>query len=173
MKIIELFWVFLQIGAVSFGGGYSILKTIMHYVVENKDWLTPEEFAEIVAISQSTPGPIGINAATFVGYKVAGILGSFVATLSSILVPVVLSLLMILLLKRYAKSRIFIIMLDSAKPVVMALIFSAAFSFLKVSSQSITTVVLSILAFLILLFTKVDQILVFLIFGILGYVFLR
>ncbi len=173
MKIIELFLVFLQVGAVSFGGGYSILKTIMHYIVDTKNWLTPEEFAEIVAISQSTPGPIGINAATFVGYKVAGVLGSVIATLSSILVPVVLSLLMFLVLKRYAKSKVFNKMLNSAKPVVMALIFSAAFSFIKVSSQSIITILLSIFAFLILLFTKVDQILLFLIFGLLGYVFLK
>lgn len=173
MKILELFWVFLQVGAVSFGGGYSILKTIMHYVVESKGWLTPEEFAEIVAISQSTPGPIGINAATFVGYKVAGVVGSFVATISSILVPVTLSLLMVLLLKRYAKSKVFDKMLSSAKPVVMALIFSAAFSFLKVSGQNVSTIIMSVLAFLLLLLTKIDQIYVFVIFGILGYVFLR
>jgi len=77
---IELFLTFLQIGAVSFGGGYSILKSISHYVVDVNKWITLDEFNDIVAISQSTPGPIGINAATYVGYKVAGVFGSLLAT---------------------------------------------------------------------------------------------
>lgn len=80
MGLLRLVATFLQVGAVSFGGGYSVIKTIGHYVVDVNKWLTLDEFNEIVAISQTTPGPIGINSATYVGFKVGGYLGAFLAT---------------------------------------------------------------------------------------------
>jgi len=103
---LELFLTFLQIGAVSFGGGYSILKSISHYVVDVNKWITLDEFNDIVAISQSTPGPIGINAATYVGYKVAGVFGSILATSSVVLVPITLSLIMYSLYRRHSENEI-------------------------------------------------------------------
>ena len=80
----QLFFSFLQIGAFSFGGGYAAMPLIQSQVVELHHWLTLSEFTDLVTISQMTPGPIAINAATFVGEKVAGFSGAVMATLGCI-----------------------------------------------------------------------------------------
>ena len=80
--IIQLFISYLKIGFFGFGGGYAMLSLIHSEVVMNNGWLTNSEFADIVAISQMTPGPIAINSATYIGYEVAGIAGSVVATIA-------------------------------------------------------------------------------------------
>ena len=89
----QLFLAFLQIGAFSFGGGYAAMPLIEAQVVNQYGWLTPNEFVDIVTISQMTPGPIAINAATFVGQRVAGLGGALVATLGCILPSCILVLL--------------------------------------------------------------------------------
>ena len=77
----QLLWVYLKIGIFGFGGGYAMLSLIQHEVVEKNQWLTSQEFTDIVAISQMTPGPIGINSATYIGYTATGsIWGSVIAT---------------------------------------------------------------------------------------------
>ena len=77
----QLFYVFFKIGLFGFGGGYAMLSLIQHEVVERYSWLSATEFTDIVAISQMTPGPIGINSATYVGFSATnGVLGSLVAT---------------------------------------------------------------------------------------------
>jgi len=68
----QLFYSFLKIGIFGFGGGYAMLSLIQHEVVENQQWLSNQEFTDIVAISQMTPGPIAINSATYIGYTVSG-----------------------------------------------------------------------------------------------------
>ena len=68
MIILKLFLVFLKIGIFAFGGGYGALSLIQHEVVEKNNWMSPSEFTDIVAISQMTPGPVGINCATYTGY---------------------------------------------------------------------------------------------------------
>ncbi len=81
----RLFLTFFRIGAFTFGGGYAMIPLIQKETVEKKGWLSDEEILEIIAIAESTPGPIAINAATFVGYKTAGIPGSFMATFGVVL----------------------------------------------------------------------------------------
>ena len=83
--LISLFITFMLIGVSAFGGGYAVMPLIQNYIVENQAWITMNELADITSISQMTPGPIFINAATFVGIKVAGHLGGLVATVGSVL----------------------------------------------------------------------------------------
>lgn len=85
MILVELFLSFFQIGLFSFGGGYAALPLIQNQVVELHAWLTQAELSDLITISQMTPGPIAINAATFVGTKLAGIAGAIVSTLGCIL----------------------------------------------------------------------------------------
>ena len=85
MKLLTLFFSFLQIGAFSFGGGYAALPLIQHQVVDLYHWLTMNELTDLITISQMTPGPIAINAATFVGLKIDSFYGAIVATLGCIL----------------------------------------------------------------------------------------
>ncbi len=84
-KALQLFITFFKIGAFTFGGGYAMIPLISKEVVENKKWITDDDILEIIAIAESTPGPIAINSATFVGYRVCGFWGSFFATLGTVL----------------------------------------------------------------------------------------
>jgi len=99
---LSLFWAFFKIGLFSFGGGYAILAMVQQEVVANNAWLTQSEFTDIVAISQMTPGPISINAATFIGYRQAGIPGSLLCTFGVILPSL---LLMLVITLSYVKLR--------------------------------------------------------------------
>lgn len=93
-----MFITFVKVGLFSFGGGYSILAMLQQEIVTNHNWLSADEFANIIAISQMTPGPIAINAATFIGYERYGILGSILCTFGVILPS---SIVMVVLTKTY------------------------------------------------------------------------
>ena len=80
-----LFLSFFKIGLVTFGGGYAMIAIIERDLVEKKKWITHEEFLDVIAIAESTPGPLAINSATYIGYKIAGVLGSAFATLGVVL----------------------------------------------------------------------------------------
>jgi chromate transporter len=100
----ELFWVFCKIGAVTFGGGYAMISLIQDEVV-GRQWCSTAEFADMVSISQMTPGPIALNTATYVGKITAGIPGALVATFGLVFPALILSSLAILFLDRVKKSR--------------------------------------------------------------------
>jgi chromate transporter len=90
---IKILYVFLKIGLFSFGGGNAILPLIRQEAVTSNGWLTSREFTDLVAVSQATPGPIAINGATYVGYKVGGILGSILATIGVVLPTFIIMLI--------------------------------------------------------------------------------
>jgi chromate transporter len=96
VTLLELFIEFLKIGAIMFGGGYGGISLYYKELVELKGWISDQEFVEILGIAESTPGPIAINSATWVGYKLGGIPGSILATLGVITVPylVIMSIVM-------------------------------------------------------------------------------
>lgn len=93
MIYLQMFLTFMKIGLFSFGGGYAILAMIRQEVVINNAWLTQAQFVDVVAISQMTPGPIAINAATFIGYQKGGIVGSLLCTLGVIFPSLIIMLL--------------------------------------------------------------------------------
>ena len=78
----ELFWTFLKIGAFTFGGGYAMVALLEHEFVEEKQWITREEFLDMVAIAESTPGPVAVNSATYLGYRMSGVAGAGLSTLA-------------------------------------------------------------------------------------------
>ena len=100
MLLVKLFVTFFKIGLFSFGGGYGMLSVIQGEVVTRYSWLTMSEFTDIVAISQITPGPIAINSATYVGYKICGFFGSLAATVSVVLAPFTIIYLIIPLISQ-------------------------------------------------------------------------
>ena len=101
MIYLQLFFSFLQIGAFSFGGGYAAMPLIQEQVVSQHGWLTLDAFTDLVTISQMTPGPIAINAATFVGTQVAGPIGSIVATLGCVLPSCIIVTLLAFIYMKY------------------------------------------------------------------------
>ena len=85
-SLIKLFLVYMKIGLFTFGGGYAMIALIEDEIVAKRGWITKEELADIVVIAESTPGPIAINCSTYVGYKIAGVIGSAVAT-TAVVIP--------------------------------------------------------------------------------------
>ena len=125
MIYLQLFWSFLQIGALSFGGGYAAVPLIEAQIVTSRAWLSMTEFANLVTIAEMTPGPISVNAATFVGTKIAGIPGALCATLGCILPSCVLVTLIARLYLKYRNLHALQSVLASLRPAVVAMIASA------------------------------------------------
>lgn len=135
MIFAQLFLTFFLIGAFTIGGGYAMLSLIQHQVVEVNGWISDSAFTDIVAISQMTPGPIGINSATYIGYSViqntgAGhfwcILGSFTATLAVVLPSFLIVLGIVKLYDRIKDNEIFKGTMKGIRPTVVGLIGAAA-----------------------------------------------
>jgi len=97
----QVFWSFFKIGAFTFGGGYAMIPLIQKEAVEKKKWVTDDDILEVIAIAESTPGPIAINSATFVGYRAAGVLGSVCATLGVVLPSFVVILVISFALQQF------------------------------------------------------------------------
>jgi chromate transporter len=130
MILLELFWSFLKIGLMSFGGGYAALPLISLETVERHSWLTMQEFGDVVTLSQMTPGPIAINAATFVGQHVAGLGGSIVATTGFVFPSFVIVLLLAIIYYKYRSLTLVQGILGGLRPAVVALIASAGLTML-------------------------------------------
>lgn len=122
MMIFSLFLSFFQIGLLSFGGGYAALPMIQHQVVDLHGWLSMTEFTDLITISQMTPGPIAINAATFVGIKIAGPIGAMAATAGCVLPSCVIVTVIAWFYLRYRQMAGLQIVLNTLRPAVIALI---------------------------------------------------
>ena len=125
MIYLELFLTFLQIGAFSFGGGYGMLSLIREKVLAH-GWLTEEEILNMIAVSESTPGPIAVNMATFIGSSQGGVLGSVVATVGVVLPAFLIILTISAILKNLLKYKGVNAFLAGIRPCVIALIISVA-----------------------------------------------
>lgn len=130
MIYLELFWSFVQVGLFCVGGGYASMPLIQAQVIDVLGWLSISEFIDIFTISQMTPGPIGINAATFVGMKVAGFLGAIVATLGFVTPSFILGIILAKLFLKYGNIGVIKGILNGLRPAVVALICSAGMSFI-------------------------------------------
>ncbi|MBQ7773024.1 MAG: chromate transporter [Bacteroidales bacterium] len=127
MIYLQLFYTFFIIGLFTFGGGYAMLSLIQNEVVVNHAWVTAREFTDMVAISQMTPGPIGINSATYVGYAVTGnIFGSLLATIAVSLPSFLIILSICKIYSRFKESNIFASLMKTLRPVVIGMIGAAA-----------------------------------------------
>lgn len=186
MIFLQLFYTFFKIGLFGFGGGYAMLSMIQGEVVTKHNWITPSEFTDIVAISQMTPGPIGINSATYVGYAAVtdagyapwiGIVGAATATLAVILPSFLLMLTISRLLLRHRNNPIIASIFCGLRPAVVGLLASAALllmtseNFGSVSTspfQFIVSILIFISAFVGVKVLKFSPILVILLSGLIG-----
>ena len=125
MIYLELFWAFFKIGLFSFGGGYAALPLIQGAVVSGKEWLTMAQFTDLLTISQMTPGPIALNASTFVGTQVAGLLGAIVATLGCVTPSCIIILILAKLYYKYKNLNAMQNILFGLRPAVVSLIAAA------------------------------------------------
>ena len=185
----KLFYTFIKIGLFSFGGGYGMLSVIQGEVVTRHAWISSSEFADIVAVSQMTPGPIGINSATYVGYvavvnsggtELMGVLGSLTASLAVMLPSVVLMLLVSRFFMKYSRHSCVDALFSGLRPTVVGLIASAALllmteenfgSLYDAPLQFVVSVALFVVAFVAMKFFNVSPLLLLFLAGLFGGVF--
>ncbi len=170
MTFIQLFVTFTKIGLFAFGGGSATIPLIEREIVIGLQWLSHSEFLELIAISELTPGPIAINAATFVGYKVGGIWGSTIATIGVCLPSVTLILVVAHLLQKFEANIWADRIVRGLRPAIIALIAAAAFSIAGKGITDIKGIIMAIASFLVLRTRKINPILVLILAGVLGII---
>lgn len=187
MIYLKLAWAYFKIGLFGFGGGYAMLSLIENIIVGN-GWITEQMFTDIVAISQMTPGPIGINSATYIGYVAPvaysaqfasplwGILGSVLCTLVVVVPSFLLTLYTSHFIARHRENSIVKGVFMGLRPVVVGLIASAALllmnsaNFGESSSDLIATISICVAAFVAVYYIKLHPILVIVLSGIVGFI---
>ena len=185
----KLFWTFFKIGLFGFGGGYGMLSLIQNEVVEKQHWISNSEFTDIVAVSQMTPGPIGINSATYVGFKAienAGmtrteaVCGSLLASFSVMLPSFILMLLISAFFMHYKDHKSVQTVLKWLRPVVVGMLAAAVLLLLNEENlgvfqsdnlQLYVSIGLFILAFIATYYWKVGPIKMILLAGLFGGIF--
>lgn len=187
MIFLKLFWTFLKIGIFTFGGGYSMVALIQNEVVEKQGWMTAQEFTDILAISQMTPGPMGINTATYAGYTAVvnsglpiweGILGSLIASFAVIILPIIAMWIVYSYLSRHRDNPVVDTMFRILRLTVVGLIAAAALLLLTKESfglpglnkQFIVSIILFVAVFYFSYWRRTNPILLILASGIVGLV---
>lgn len=161
-----LFLVFLKIGAVMFGGHYAMIPILRHEVIARYGWISEGEFLDLWAISESTPGPTALNAATYVGYKVQGFWGAVVATLAVVLAPFLVMLVIAMGVRKYYDHLLVKSVLYGLRGAIIALVASAllsiatgAYKGLNIPQAGITSAI-AVVAFLLVFFFKQNPVVV-------------
>jgi chromate transporter len=167
--LLKLSWVFLKIGTFTFGGGIVIIPMIENEVVNNYSWLTKAEFIDAITLGQITPGPIIISA-TFIGYKVCGIVGATIATASVILPSFIMICLATEAIKKFRENKILANFLRGARVAVIGMVFDAGVSIGRSSLVDLKTVLIATASIICLFKYKINPIWVLLGAGMVGLV---
>ncbi|WP_139905252.1 chromate transporter [Clostridium thermarum] len=170
MIYIRLLYSFFKIGIFSFGGGYAMLPMISREVVYLNGWITEHEFIDIVAISQSTPGPISINAATYIGYKTAGVLGAVLATLGTVLPSLIVMLIICRFFFKFKGNKHVEGALLGLRPAVIGLIAAAAIMVSESSFIDYKSIIIFAVVFITNFKFKVDPIIMIIASGVAGFI---
>lgn len=169
-KILSLFLTFMKIGGFTFGGGYAMIPLIQHEAVESKKWITENDLLEIIAIAESTPGPIAINSATFVGYRVAGVWGSVAATLGVVLPSFVVIIAISFVLDIFEESKVVQYAFYGIRAGVLALIVKALWNMYKKCPKGAVAYIIMALAFILVAIFGVNVLLVIALCAVIGLV---
>lgn len=165
-----LFLTFLKIGAFTFGGGYAMIPLIQREAAERKHWVTDEDILDIVAIAESTPGPIAINAATFIGYQTAGFWGGFAATLGVVLPSFLIILAVSYILPIFETNRIVRSAFFGIRAGVLALILKACLNMYKAAPKHKLSYFIMAASFILVTLVHVNAIYVIIGCAVLGLV---
>lgn len=153
-KNLELFWIFFKIGLFTFGGGLAMIPIISNQVVEKKGWIDEKEMVDMIAISESTPGVIAINSATFVGYRVNGILGALFSTIAVIIPSLTIICIISVFLEQFLAIKVVYWAFLGIKAGVCVLIFNAALKLYKHVPKKIFYYALLVSVFILYLIIK-------------------
>ncbi len=169
MIYLQLVYEFFKIGLFSFGGGYATIPFLYH-ISEAYGWYTLEELTQMVAVASITPGPVGINVATYAGLKTAGIFGSLSATVFEMLPSLILVLIVAKLLKKFSDNFYVKSLIATLKPISCALLVSVAIGLIKPELQDIKALILLAILLLLSWKSKKDPLFYILISAIIGVI---
>lgn len=156
----QVFISFFKIGAFTFGGGYAMIPLIQNEAVEKRHWVTDDDILEVLAIAESTPGPIAINSATFVGYKAAGVLGSVCATLGVVLPSFLIILALSFVLQQFQNVQAVRYAFQGIRAGVLALLVKALWTMYKKSPKGWPAYVVMGGAFVLTTFVPINVVFV-------------
>ncbi|MDD3599859.1 MAG: chromate transporter [Bacillota bacterium] len=168
MNLLNIYLSFAKVGLFTFGGGYAMLPLIESDIIQKRGWLSMAEFTDIVGIAEVTPGPIAVNSATFVGYRLAGIVGGLVATLGVITPSIIIVLALAALVQKYAQTTVLSRIKAGMRPAVAGLIAAAAISVARVAIVEPRSIAVAAVAAVMTFVAKINPILVLAACGILG-----
>ena len=171
-QIFTLFMTFLKIGACTFGGGYAMIPLIQHDIVNIHHWMNQEELLDIVAVAESTPGPIAINSATFTGYKVAGFKGALAATCGVATPSFLIILFLSSILAQFESVPIVRWAFSGIAAAVLALVINALWAMYKACPKNIFALLIMLLCFVGVSFFKVSAIFMLVVSALTGFVYL-
>lgn len=169
-KALKLFWAFFKIGAFTFGGGYAMLPLIQHEAVQKNGWISDDDILEIVAIAESTPGPIAINSATFVGYRTAGVFGAFCATFGVVLPSFVVISVIARVLRQFQDIKAVQYAFWGIRAGVLALIVKALYNMYKKVEKNAVSYIIMVAALVLTAFLDVNVLLVIVCCAVFGLV---
>lgn len=174
-KLLELFIIFFKIGTFTIGGGYAMIPLIEKEIVDKKKWIDRQDFVEMLALAQSAPGPIAVAVAVFVGYKVAGVLGSIVAVLGSIFTAFATLLVIAMYFGGMKDSPVVERVFKGIRPAVVALIAAPVLRLGKSAKINKKTIIIPILTVVLIAFLNVNPIYVIIVSALSGilYGFIR
>lgn len=170
MIFLQLLYEFLKIGLFSFGGGYATLP-FLYYISQNYGWYTLEELTQMCAVASITPGPIGINMATYAGLKTGGFCGALVATISIMLPSLVLVIIVAKLLKKFNDNKFVKFIIQTLKPIGCALLTAVAIGLVKSIIDDYKAIILLIVLLLLSWKTKKDPLYYIFISSLIGILF--
>ena len=172
-KLIELFISIFKIGAFTFGGGYAMIPLIEEEVVNNKGWLSKEEFVDILIVAQSLPGALAVNTSIFLGYKISGILGAITGLMAVILPSFFIILIIAIFFMQFRNNYYINAAFQGITAAVPMLVLVGAISLSKGLSKNLRTILTIIIALIALMFFNIHPVLVVVISGVYGAIFLR
>ena len=169
--LLSLFLTFFKIGAFTFGGGYAMIPIISHEIVEGKKWLSDNDILDIIAVSESTPGPIAINTATFVGYKIAGFWGAFFSTLAVVFPSFTIITLISYVLDKFSSILAVKYAFFGIRAAVIALLVRALWLMYQKCPKNLTSYFILTISFVLATFFDISIIFIIIICAVFGLIF--
>ena len=171
--LLQLFITFFKIGCFTIGGGYAMVPVIQREIVENKKWISEDEFLDAIALTNSLPGPLATNTATYVGYRMAGIIGAITGVLATALPSFLIILAIAILFTSIKDSLVIQNIFSGIRPAVVSLIIFAVIKLAKAIGLKSKNFIISLGTLFGIIFLNIHPIVAVIISGVLGFFFFR